>query len=75
MEVAMQSPQEFTPDQYEAALVELLDFVTTHLDPDPAAQWAAYFTSPGSIKLVAHMQVERALSGLSNEPDELVIYP
>jgi hypothetical protein len=58
---------EFTPEQYRAAIIELMQFVTTHLDPDPSAQWAAYVTSPEAIKVIAHTQINWILQGLSRE--------
>lgn len=67
---------DFTPAQYKAAIIELMDFVTEHLDPDPSAQWASYVTSPGAIKVIAHTQINHILDNVLNEvPDEVVIFP
>ena len=68
--------QDFTPAQYRATIIELMDFVTTELDLDPSAQWSAYVTSPEAIKVIAHTQINHILDNLLNEvPDEVVIYP
>lgn len=58
----------FAPSDYESAIVELMEFVTTHLDSDPIAQWAGYVTSPGAVRVVAHTQINHILAGLSREP-------
>lgn len=60
--------QQFTPEQYQAAIIELMEFVVAELDPEPAAQWAAYVATPSSIRLLAHVQIDHVLAGLSREP-------
>lgn len=53
--------QQFTPEEYEFAIAELMEFVTTHLDPDPSKYWADYVTEHRSMRLLGHAQARHTI--------------